>query len=173
MSRTTRRLFALLSAFGFVTSIFFYIASFIGSLAETLLPWTLLLFLGFNGLFLPLFILESPESRRPLFFVGGFARSLPSWVAPCARVLGLAFLAHVTWRATHFGQGSATIQDGQYVLSAHGRVLEQLSFTEYLTVKGETLRLFTTALAFLYFVPMTYWWFSAHRLLDPVGEREG
>ncbi len=111
------------------------------------------------ALFIPIYALEYPASRKPTFFLKGFARGLPSWVAPCSGLLSLIGIAHLVWFAVHSGWGVPTILDGQYVLDTRGQILKVLTEAEYLTLKKAELRMFAAMMTALYFVPTMYWWF--------------
>lgn len=153
------RIPALLSFLGFAASIIAYVESFSGSSSESVFRWWIVLIPGMIGLFIPLYVREYPSSRAPLFFLTGFAREMPEWVAPCAKALAVIGLIHLIWFAAHSGLGAPSIEDGQYVLSSRSHVLKVLSRAEYMALRGDELRAFASMTAAFYFVPMMYWWF--------------
>ena len=111
------------------------------------------------ALYIPVYALEYPASRALSFSWKGFARGMPSWVAPCSWVLTLVVLAHFVWFIVQSGPGAPAIVDGQYVLDNHGRILKVLTQAEYLTLRGAAVRAFATLMISFYFAPMVYWWF--------------
>jgi len=162
-----RRFLAFLSACGLATSLVAYVGSFSGMRVDTTFRWWIILIPGWMALFAPIYALEYPASRAPSFCWKGFARGMPSWVAPCSWVLSLMAIAHFVWFATHSGWGVPAIQDGQYVLSARGQVLKVISQAEYLNLREAGARVFATMMVSFYFVPMVYWWFSrSHQQAD-------
>lgn len=86
--------------------------------------WIILLCIGVFALGIPVQILEYPGSRALTFYWKGFARGMPSWVAPCAVLLWLIAIAHFAWFALHSGWGVPAILDGQYVIDARGHILK-------------------------------------------------
>jgi len=115
------------------------------------------------ALFAPIYALEYPASRTLSFSWKGFARGMPSWVAPCSRLLSLIALAHFVWFAVHSGWGVPAIEDGQYVLTARGKILKVLTQAEYLKLTAAGGRMFATMMISFYFVPMMYWWFRRNQ----------
>ena len=159
VSSNTRRVFASLSMCGFAASMLAYILSFFGVPAERVYPWMGLLCAGMMLLFVPVYILEYPNSRSPTFFYKEFANGMPKWVTPCEWILALIALMQIIWFALHSGLGVPAFQDGQYVIESRGQVLKVISDAEYLALKGAGLRMFAAMLVSLYFVPMMYWSF--------------
>jgi hypothetical protein len=117
-------------------------------------------FLGALALFIPMYICEYPASRVRSFFVSGFARGMPNWIAPFSKLLALVSVLHFIWFAAHSGWGVPSIRDEQYVLVAGGRILRVLSQGEYLALKHAEIRVFVSMVIFVYFVLTMYWWFS-------------
>jgi hypothetical protein len=155
----TGRLLAFLSACGFAVSVIAYIESFSVSLADAIFRWWIVLVPGCMALFAQIYVLEYPASRAPTFSLKGFARGMPSWVAPCSWLLSLIVVAHFAWFALHAGQGVPEIQDGQYVLESHGRMLKVLTQGEYVRLRAAGARMFASGMILFYFTPMMYWWF--------------
>jgi len=154
-----RRFFAFLSACGIAASILAYIFSFFGAPVDKVLPWGILLIPGWMLLFAPIFALEYPASRTASFAWRGFARGMPSWVAPCSWVLSVIAIFNFVWFAMHAGLGVPAIVDGQYVLDSRGRILKALTQAEYFTLKEGELRASASMMIYFYFVPMMYWWY--------------
>jgi hypothetical protein len=154
----TRRLLMILSACGFATSVVVYVASFSGLPVDAIFPVLIPLFLGWIVTFVPMYVLEYPASRSPIFF-WKFARGMPGWVAPCGAALSVIAMAHLAWFGAHSGLGVPAIVDGQYVLDNHGRILKVLTRTEYLTLTAAALRAFASFMISFYFAPVAYWWF--------------
>jgi hypothetical protein len=159
MPSTVRGFAAFLAACGIAASILAYVVSFDGALVDIAFPWLGLLFIGSMALIIPIYARDYPASRVPSFVWKGFARGMPSWVAPCSWFLSLICIAHFVWFAVHTGWGVPEIQDGQYILDARGQTLKVLTQSEYFTLKEAELRMFATLMIYFYFLPMTYWWF--------------
>lgn len=155
----TRRLLAFLSACGFALSVVAYIGSFSVSLADAIFRWWIVLLPGWMALFVPIYVLEYPASRKLAFSLKGFARGMPSWVAPCAWLLSLIALAHFAWFHVHAPWGVPEVRDGQYVLISHGHILKVLTQAEYVKLRAAGARMFASVMILFYFMPMMYWWF--------------
>jgi hypothetical protein len=155
----TPRLPAVLSACGFVASVFVYIGSFAGTLVDPLFPWFFPLFIGCIALFL----LTPAPAYRPFKISTFLSRESPRYeptrVEIGSMVLLLIVLAHILWVVAHNSLGVAGIVDGKYVLESNGRIFKVLTRGEYLTERAAELRSFATVLIYLYFPPMMYWWF--------------
>jgi len=159
------RFLAFLSACGIAASILGYIYSFFGVPVDKILFWgALLLVPGWMALLLPMYVLEYPLSRAPSFSLKGFARGMPSWVAPCSWLLSLVAVAHIVWLAVQNGWGVPEIVNGQYVLDSRGRILKVLTEAEYLALTEAFLRAFTAVMVSFYFPTTMYWWYRrSHR----------
>jgi hypothetical protein len=166
MNSVTSRFLALMSACGMTASILAYIASFSETHVDTILRWWIVLVPGWVAVFGPIFAREYPASRAPSFCWKGFARGMPSWAAPCAKLLSLIAIAQLGWYAVHCGWGDPEIRDGQFVLTARGQVFKALTHTEYLRLRGEGARVIAAMMINLYFVPLAYWWFMQVRRQD-------
>jgi len=157
---------AVLSACAIPACTLAYIYSFFAVQVDTILPWVIPLFLCSMALNARIYFLEYPASRTFSFPLKGFARGMPSWVAPCSWVLSLITVVHLVWFIVQSWPGAPAIVDGQYVLDDHGRILKVLTQAEYLTLSGAALRAFATMMISFYFVPMMYWWFRQSNQQD-------
>jgi hypothetical protein len=162
MTTSVRRFLALLSACVIAACIVAYVYSFFGASVDRVLPWAVLLFLGWVALFLPIYAIEYPASRSFSFAWSGFSRGMPGWVVLCAKVLLLNATVHLLWSAALNGPGVPAIVDRQYVLDNHGRILKVLTQGEYLALRGATLRVLASLMIYFYFLPMVYWWFRRY-----------
>jgi hypothetical protein len=150
---------AFLSACGLGTGSVAYIETFSRGRLDTAFPWFVLLVLGWMALFLPIYVLEYPDSRLPSFAWNGFARGMPNWVVPAFRLMSLIAVAHFLWYVVRYGAGTTSIVDGQYVLDLRGRILKVLTQTEYTTLRAAEVRALAALTMSFYFVPMAYWWY--------------
>ena len=171
MSPIIHKFLAVLSACAMGASILSYMYSFFGAPVDEILLWECLLLIPWMALIVPIYVLEYPLSRAPSFSWKGFARGMPSWVAPCSWLLSVIFVAHLVLLAVLNGPGVPDIVNGQHVLRSRGRILKLLTQAEYLALMEAELRAITTLMISFYFVPMMYWWFRrTHRPdLSPSG----
>jgi hypothetical protein len=159
MTPSFRKILAGLSACAIALSVFAYVYSFFSARVDKILPWAVILFLGWMVLTVPIYLVEYPASKAWNWQLKEWARGMPSWVAPCSWLLGLVAVAHFFWSAVQIWPGVPEIVDGQYVLGSGGRMLEILTRAEYLRLMEGILRALATIMISLYFVPMMYWWF--------------
>ena len=153
MGLGTRKLLAFLSCCGLAACTLAYVVSFFGATMNDSSGWIIILCIGVFALGVPVQILEYPGSRALTFYWKGFARGMPSWVAPCARILWLIAIAHFAWFALHSGWGVPAILDGQYVIDARGHILRVLTQAEYLTLQEAWLRGVATVMIACYLCP--------------------
>jgi hypothetical protein len=159
ISSNARTVLALLSASGFAGATLAYALTFRHAPVDKILTWMGLLCFGMMMLFAPIYVLEYPRSRARSFLYQGFARGMPRWVAWCEWILALIALTQVIWFALHSGWGVPAVQEGQYVIESHGKILRVISEAEYLALKEAGLRMFSAMMVSFYYVPMAYWWF--------------
>jgi hypothetical protein len=165
MNPAIAKFLAFFSACGFIASILGYIYSFLGEPVDKILFWGFLLLLpAWMAMFVPMYVLEYPQSRTVSFCLKGFARGMPSWVAPCSWLLQLVAVAHLVWCGTQSGMGVPAIVNGQYVLDSRGRILKVLTQAEYLRLREGFARTFSIVMISFYFVIMMYWSFRHGRL---------
>ena len=167
MGPNLRRFFAFLSACGIAVSIVAYLETFSASQADAIFRWGIVLFPGWMVFYVSIFFLEYPASKGTNFTWTGFARGMPSWVAPCSVMLWLIFLAHFVWLAVRAGLGLPEIHDGQYALVTRGHILSVITQAEYVEFRADEARTFAAGMITLYFLPLMYWWFRrGNRTVD-------
>jgi hypothetical protein len=159
MGPNLRRVFAFLAACGFAVSIVAYVETFSVSRADAIFQWGIVLFPELMVFYVLIFFLEYPASKQPNFAWTGFARGMPSWVAPGSCMLWVIFLAHFVWFGAHTGFGLPEILDGQYALVTRGRILSVLTQAEYVEFRAAEARTCGALMITCYFLPLTYWWF--------------
>ena len=167
MGSNLRRVFVFLAACGLALSIVAYVASFSLPQSDTIFRWAIVLFPGWMVFYVSIFYLEYPSSKEPNFAWAGFARGMPSWVAPCSCTLWLIFVAHLVWFGIRTGFGNPEIRDGQYALVTRGRILSVLSQAEYIKLRAVEARMLAAAMITLYFMPAMYWWFRRDQASAP------
>jgi len=156
---TIAKSFALLSASAIAVCIISYCYSLSGISVDGLLRWGFIVMIPvWMIMVVPMYVLEYPRSREISFSLKGFARGMPSWVAPCSWLLSFIAAVHVLWLALLNGLGVPEIINGQYVLDSRGRTLKVLTREEYLKLTDAELRAFATMMISFYFVTMAYWW---------------
>jgi hypothetical protein len=157
------KLLAFVSATAIAASILSYMYSFFRAPVDKILLWESLLLIPWMALVVPIYVIEYPLSRAPSFCWKGFARGMPSCVAPCSWLLSVILVAHLVWLAVLNGSGVPDIVNGQYVLRSRGRILKLLTQTEHLALMEAELRAIATLMISFYFVTMMYWWFRKNR----------
>jgi hypothetical protein len=148
----TRRFLACLSIGGFGVSTVGYLVSFFGVPVDKIVPWTVLLFVGWVAVFTPMYVQEFPAAMK-----WSFSWRMPRWVTRCSWILSAFVLLNFIWFALQFGLAVPDVKDGQYVLNRGGHILEVLTESEYLSLIKDELRLSASMMMFFYFTPMMYW----------------
>jgi hypothetical protein len=164
-----RRFLAVVSACGLIASTAVYVGSYLGLTMNSLAQRAIILHVGVFLFLLPMFALEWRGLNERTFFWKGFAETMPTWVVPAIKVIGLFCMAHFVVFLVQSRMASPEIVNGEYVLNNHGQIVRVLTHGEYLRLKGAELRLFASAWMFFYFVPTMYWWFPR----NIANQREG
>jgi hypothetical protein len=121
--------------------------------------WAMLLHAGVFALVLPMYAVEYSAIRNSKFFGDAIWRGLPKWAVRAIQIGGLFFAAHFVLFLVQSHAASPEIVNGAYVLSDHGRIVKELTESQYRWLKGDELRLFATGGLSFYLALAFYWWF--------------
>jgi hypothetical protein len=158
-----RRSLALVSGLALAVSIAIYGASFAGLTFDAMFLWAFVLHLGIFALAIPMYAIGNSSIQQRRFFWKGFANGRPTWAVPGIKILGIFCIAHFVLFLVLSHAASPEFVNGQFVLNDHGTIKKILTHNEYLSLKGDELRLFATGWIFFYFVATAYWWFPSKR----------
>jgi len=146
--------FAGLALGGFILALAAHVASLYGVDVQSLVPAVWALHVGIFIVFVPMIF----QQRSSDFASDRFAmfRGLPLWAsATIAALFAYAFLNFFL----PFGSGmdgSPSIRDGAFVLEQKGRLVREISETEYHARCAAVLRGFSGHWLLFYFVPFTH-----------------
>lgn len=157
MATMAQQFLALLSACGVGLSALAYIESLSRTTIDDRYLWIVVLVVGAIALQIPMLILEGSALR--IFFWKGLARGVPGWAVNCIKLAWLVALAHFVWFLLRTHYAVPTINDDQFVLSGHGRIVKVLKQKEYLVLRAYELREFAVLIIACYLTPLIYWSF--------------
>jgi hypothetical protein len=124
-----------------------------------MLPWVIVIASGVIALHIPIAIIERNSLQNRTFFMKEFARGMPRWVVPCVVSCGLFAVAHFVWFVIESRGASPTVENGQYLLNSHGRIIGILTQTQFKMLKSLELRGFAALMISCYLFAASYWWF--------------
>lgn len=141
-----------LSLLGFVLSLGVHGSSLFGVDVQNQLPAVWLLHLGIFVVFIPM-VLQLRSSKHKSDAAVVF-RGLPVWAGATIALLAVyALLNFFVALGPSMAEGSPKIQDGKFVLEKKGKVMRQISETEYHSRQASVVRGFSGHWLIFYFVP--------------------
>ena len=156
------RILAVLSVCGFAASLAVYLFSYGGLTLDRMGLWPFAFTFGIVLLYVPMCLIEY-SSLNQTTFRKRFSEGKPFWIVPAMNCFGAFFVIHfVLFGAlSHFA--TPDVLNGRYVLNDHGAIRKVLTQREYISLKGDELRIFPTGWMVFYFVTAAYWWFPQRR----------
>jgi hypothetical protein len=153
-----KRIFGLAALVGFIISLIVHISALLGINILTNSPYIWLMHLGIFVVFVP-FVFSSRKTlgAKPKF--AEIRAAFPTWVV----VVGICIFAYAVLNFALFMMatkgGSPSVQDGQYLLLNHGKLIRELTFVEYTAFRTNEIRGFSGHWLVFYFVPFAYFVF--------------
>jgi hypothetical protein len=161
------RILGFAALLGFTLSLVVHVAALLGIDVAAKLPLVWALHLGVFVVFLPFAFL----SRKVLGTKPSFAQikeHFPGWVV----ALGVVIMAYVAVNFLRFvvatQGGSPSIQDGKFVLQSHGKLIGEITASEYTAFKANEVRGFSGHWLVFYFVPFAYFIFCRKPETSPL-----
>ena len=152
------RLLAFLSLIGFTLSLFVHISALLGSDAAAKIPHLGFLHLGIFVVFIP-FVLLSRKVFGPTPTQEKVFAQFPRWVI----VLGYVLFAYTIVNFLLFliasEGGGPAMRDGKYLLESHGRILREITASEYQHFRFNVNRGFSGHWIVFYFIPLAFFMF--------------
>jgi hypothetical protein len=140
---------------GFLVSLCVHVAALFGVVALIQMQWIWWLHVGIFVVFFP-FVMNYRKAFPKKPGLAELRASFPDWVVAlglCAFVYALVNFALFLGKT---GGGNPMLRDGQYLLMSHGRLIRELSSSEYNALKVNEVRGFSGHWLLFYFMPMAY-----------------
>ena len=149
------RAFGVAALAGLLVSLCVNVAALLGVVALLQLPWIWALHFGIFLVFGP-FVLDYRKAfpRKPA--LAELRARFPDWVMALGLGVFLYALANFALFMGKTGGGNPVLRDGQYLLLSHGRLIRELSSSEYDGLRLNEVRGFSGHWLLFYFVPMAY-----------------
>ena len=153
------RLFAIAALAGFSVSLAVHVSALFGVDVSAKIPFIWLLHVGIFVVFIP-FVLSSRKvlGESPTF--AEIRTAFPAWVL----VLGGVIFAYAVINFLLFAfateGGGPSIRDGKFILQSHGRLIREISPTEYAAFKANQVRGFSGHWLVFYYVPFAFFAFG-------------
>lgn len=155
MNQTFRYALGLVALTGFLLSLLVHVMVLMGVDLTTCVPAVWDLHFGIFVVFLP-FVLLSRKGLAGKNSVLGIAADVPRWVAVLGAMIFAYAMVNFFIFTQHSENGNALIQHGKRVLLNHGKLIRELTASEYTALKANELRGFSGHWLLLYFMPAAY-----------------
>lgn len=143
---------------GFVLSLIAHVAALDGMDVASAVPAVWSLHLGVFVVFLP-FVLISRKDMAGNKSLIAMAKGLPPWLGVLGGALFAYALLNFLLFLLHTEGGSASAEGGKYFLKDHGRLIRQISATEFAAFQANMVRGFSGHWLVFYFFPAAYFLF--------------
>ena len=161
------RLLAFLSLIGFTLSLLVHISALLGIDAAAKIPHHGYLHLGLFVVFIP-FVFLSRKAFGPTPNQEKVFEHFPRWVIALGYVIFaytiinfLIFMFASEW-------GGPAMRDGKFFLESHGRVLREITASEYQNFRANIARGFSGHWILFYYIPLAF--FMLRRNPQPAGD---
>jgi hypothetical protein len=149
------RLFALAALLGFMLSLIVHVTALFGIDVSAQVPYVWFLHVGIFVVFVP-FVLMSRKVLGTNPSVAQIRETFPGWVVAVGGVIfAYAIINFLLFMVGTHG-GSPSIHDGKFILQDHGRLIREITASEYASFKANEIRGFSGHWLVFYFVPFAY-----------------
>ncbi|UVE68227.1 hypothetical protein L2Y90_29415 [Burkholderia pyrrocinia] len=147
---------------GFVISFVVHVTALMGVDLVALIPGIWVLHVGIFFVCIPFVFLSRKELGRERA-LSRLRKGLPSWITVVGTMLFIYALANFFLFMLHTEGGNPAVQDGRYVLLNHGKLIRELTTSEFAAFKASELRGFSGHWLLFYFICAAYFlsWKSA------------
>jgi len=146
--------FGLLALAGFLLSLVAHISALCGIDVQSLVPSIWALHVGVFVVFIPMvFQLKERESKNDPM---ALFRGLPTWAGFTIALLMLYVVLNFFIAFGSSVEGTPTIRGGSFVLAQKGKLVREISESEYHARKAAEVRGFSGHWLIFYFVPLSH-----------------
>lgn len=156
------RFFALLALTGFLLSAIVHVAALAGVDVSEHVPFVWALHAGVFIVFIP-FVFSSRKTFGKKPSLSDLRTLLPGGVVLAGSVLFIYAFANFLIFMSSMGGGSPAIRAGKCVLENHGRLVREITCSEYTALRANELRGFSGHWLVFYFAPLAYFGFARKR----------
>jgi drug/metabolite transporter (DMT)-like permease len=151
LNRPFRSALGLIAAAGLVASLGVHGLALLGVPLQDEVPGVWLLHAGIFVVFAPVvfYLRRKAEGDDPM----GIFKGMRPWASVALVVLGIYAFLNFFMAMSSLGEGSAELRDGKYVLQNKGRLIREISASEYKANRAATLRAFSGHWMLFYAVP--------------------
>jgi hypothetical protein len=166
MPQTLRYGLGVVALVGFLLSLVVHVQALMGIDVASPIPSVWLLHVGIFIVFLPFVLLSRKDfaGNRSWF---GMAKGLPLWVAVLGGGIFIYALVNFALFMLHTEGGNPTFENGKYLLMEHGKLIREITGTEYSAFKVNEVRGFSGHWLVFYFVPAAYFLFWKPSAVQP------
>lgn len=147
-----------LALVGFLASLIVHFQALMGIDVASSVPSVWFLHGGIFVAFLPFVLLSRKDftGNKSLF---AMAKGLPRWVAALGGVIFVYAIINFAVFMINTGGGSPVAENGRYLLMEHGKLIREITATEFAAFKANEVRGFSGHWLVFYFVPAAYFLF--------------
>jgi hypothetical protein len=147
-----------LALVGFLASLIVHFQALMGIDVASSVPSVWFLHGGIFVVFLPFVLLSRKDftGNKSLF---AMAKGLPRWVAALGGVIFVYAIINFAVFMVNTDGGSPVAENGRYLLMEHGKLIREITATEFAAFKANEVRGFSGHWLVFYFVPAAYFLF--------------
>lgn len=145
----------MLALAGFLLSLAAHVAALSGIDVAGAVPAVWSLHAGLFAVFIP-FVLSTRQALAGNVPLRELAKGVPPWVAVLGGALFAYALLNFLLFLLHTEGGSASAEGGKYLLKDHGRLIREITATEFAAFRANEVRGFSGHWLVFYFVPAAY-----------------
>ncbi|MET2527163.1 hypothetical protein [Ralstonia pseudosolanacearum] len=159
MNQTFRYVLGAVALTGFLLSLLAHVMALLGTDLAASVPAVWDLHFGIFVVFIP-FVLLSRKGLAGRNSMLGIAADTPRWVVMLGATIFAYAMVNFFLFTQHTEGGNAVVQCGKYVLLSHGKLIRELTASEYTALKANELRGFSGHWLLFYFMPAAYFLLS-------------
>ena len=153
------RILGVFAFLGLILSLAVHVSALLGIDVSAKIPFVWLLHIGVFLVFVP-FVFASRKVLGDKPTLSHIRTLLPSWVVAVGAFIVVYAMVNFLLFFLRTQGGNAAIQDGHFVLLEHGRLIRELSESEYTSFRVNHVRGFSGHWLALYYMPFAYFMFS-------------
>jgi hypothetical protein len=158
MSLVLRYSLGVVALVGFLISLAAHVWALMGTDVASSMPSVWLLHVGIFVVFLPFVLLSRKDFTGNRFWFK-MVKGLPWWVAVLGGGIFVYAIVNFVLFMAHREGGTPVVENGKYLLMEHGKLIREITLSEFAAFRANEVRGFSGYWLFFYFVSAAYFLF--------------